>query len=219
VNSGAMNSSPRIDELKTSDLPAVSAVHIAAFPDSALTKLGSGAVERYYRWQLEGPHECSALGIWTGLGLVGFCFGGIFRGALQGFLKENRAYLAGRILCRPWLLTNSIFRERFNAGWRSLRRRSKKGNRAPKPSIRSFGILSIAVHPDHAGTGFGKMLMAEAERQAVIRGFARMDLSVHPSNVVAVRFYERLGWQRVGTAEKWSGHMIKALNAGADTGT
>lgn len=34
----------------------VAGVHVAAFPSSALTRLGSEAVRRYYLWQIEGPH-------------------------------------------------------------------------------------------------------------------------------------------------------------------
>ena len=38
--------------LDVKDLPAVASVHMAAFPKSALTMLGTEAVRRYYEWQL-----------------------------------------------------------------------------------------------------------------------------------------------------------------------
>jgi hypothetical protein len=87
------------------DLPAISAIHLAAFPKSALSRLGKGAVRRYYYWLLTGPHPDSfTIGAWQGEQLAGFCFGGKFRGALSGFLRKNRAYLAWRVLTHPWLI-------------------------------------------------------------------------------------------------------------------
>ena len=210
----------RVVPITEADLPAVAWVHLASFPESALTKLGRGAVERYYRWQLLGPHECTALGVWTDNKLVGFCFGGVFRGALGGFVQENRFYLAGQTLCRPWLLSNPIFRDRLQSGWASLRRimRRKRSvspitkQNASIKKIQCFGILSIAVHPGHAGSGLGRWLMQEAERVAREKGFEAMDLSVHPDNVVAVQFYERLKWEKVFQKGSWQGVMKKALS-------
>ncbi len=211
----------RVIPITETDLPAVARVHLASFPESALTKLGQGAVERYYRWQLLGPHDCTALGVWTGHRLVGFCFGGVFRGALGGFVQENRFYLAGQVLRRPWLLSNPIFRDRLKSGWTSLRRIMRRNRPVPSSAqqkvkvekVQCFGILSIAVHPGHAGSGLGQLLMQEAERVAREKGFEAMDLSVHPDNVVAVRFYERLKWEKVSQKGSWQGVMKKALSS------
>src|ERR1035438_7068797 len=46
-----------VETLYTRDLTAVTGVHLAAFPDSVLTTLGSGIVKRYYEWQMRGPHS------------------------------------------------------------------------------------------------------------------------------------------------------------------
>lgn len=79
---------PQTKSLTTSDLPHIVRVHRAAFPDSALTKLGSEAVRRYYLWLLIGPHDAVNVGAFDLENvLVGFCFGGKFRGALSGFLQ------------------------------------------------------------------------------------------------------------------------------------
>ncbi len=71
-----------VRNLEVKDLPAVATVHKAAFPKSALTMLGTEAVRRYYEWQLLGPHESISLGAFLGPEVVGFCVGGIFRGAM-----------------------------------------------------------------------------------------------------------------------------------------
>ena len=121
----------RVAELCGNDLPAVAVVHGAAFPESALTKLGPRAVGRYYQWLLTGPHEAASLGIWKDGRLVGFCFGGIFRGALSGFVGNNRWYLAGRVLTHPWLVANPIFRDRLRIGLKGLKRYWKPKRQSP----------------------------------------------------------------------------------------
>jgi len=200
-----------------SALRDVSRIHLASFPESALSKLGAEPVLRYYRWQLDGPHECHALGVWVGATLAGFAFGGVFRSALGGFVRQNRLYLAWRVATHPWLLTGSVFRQRMGLGWVSLRR-GRKPRTVPQASAakpgarnRSFAILALAVHPDHKRTGLGTVLLREMEILAGGFNFESMDLSVQPDNEGAVRFYERLGWKKVTRDAEWSGHMEKAL--------
>ena len=48
--------------LTGNDLRRVTAMHQRAFPNSALTLLGSGAVERYYGWLTHGAHDAVCLG-------------------------------------------------------------------------------------------------------------------------------------------------------------
>ena len=202
--------------LSLDDLPAIAALHAAAFPNSALTKLGAGAVERYYRWLLTGPHEAASLGVWKDGRLAGFCFGGIFCGALSGFVGTNRWYLIARVLKHPWLVMNPIFRERLKAGLKGLKRHWKPKRRTPTPpgtpeKPRSFCILSIATDPAVQRGGLGRRLMIESEVIARQRGFASMDLSVHTDNAKAIPFYESLGWRREMENGVWKGVMRKSL--------
>lgn len=48
--------------LSAPDLGQAVQIHRAAFPDSALTKLGAEAVCRYYLWLLTGPHDAVNVG-------------------------------------------------------------------------------------------------------------------------------------------------------------
>lgn len=207
----------KIALLEISDLSQVAAVHLRAFPSSALTALGPEAVRRYYLWQITGPHEAVALGAWHNSALAGFCFGGIFSGALSGFLRANRSFLIRRVLTHPWLLTNQIFRDRLVTGVKVLRRMRKQS--APTtpltPAVRSFGILSIAVAPAVQGGGVGRCLLETSEQHARQHGFAQMGLTVHPSNIQAVGFYERMGWVKVLREGEnvWEGAMKKQLEA------
>jgi ribosomal protein S18 acetylase RimI-like enzyme len=204
--------------LTTSDLPAVTRIHLAAFPASALTSLGAEAVWRYYAWQLNGPHEATAVAAWHGAEMAGFYFGGVFRGALSGFLAKERGYLAWRVVTHPWLIASPLFRDRMSTGLRVLRKKLRPQpaaplNAAPKPPRpRQFGILAIAVHPSYQGAGVGQALMESAEQAARAGDFPEMQLNVNPDNHQAVRFYERLGWQRVTSNTTWQGDMIKPLN-------
>lgn len=204
-----------VTPLVINDLAAVAVLHLRAFPTSALTALGIEAVRRYYLWQLTGPHEVTALGVMVDDRLAGFCFGGVFRGALGGFLRANRAFLMGRVLTRPWLLGNPLFRERLSTGLTVLRRIGRRPLASPRPpatpDVRSFGILAIAVDPATQGGGVGRCLIEAAEQHARQRGFSQMHLSVHPSNIQAIGFYERTGWVRVVGTEAWRGSMRKQL--------
>jgi ribosomal protein S18 acetylase RimI-like enzyme len=203
--------------LGTSDLDAVAATHRAAFPDSALTRLGREAVRRYYEWQLLGPHDAAVFGAFQGSTLVGFCFGGTFRGATTGFIRRHRIYLASLVLTRPWLVANPLFRDRLKDGLAILSRSpdlARIGARTPKadpPPRQSFGILAIAVHPQWQRYGIGKLLMREAEQAARARQLTQMHLTVHPDNAAAVSFYEARDWTRVSHRGHWRGRMIKRL--------
>jgi ribosomal protein S18 acetylase RimI-like enzyme len=206
-----------VRELRQNDLADVARIHLLAFRDSALTALGKGALLRYYDWQLNGPHDVSAFAAFRGAEMAGFCFSGVFRGALSGFLRQNRNYLALRVATHPWLVFNPLFRDRLSTGLSVLRRFSKPQSQAKAPAKPkrkpSFGILAIAVNPSFQGQGVGKILMLEAEKVARERGFEEMNLSVNTENYPAIRFYEGLGWQKVMREGVWGGEMIKALTS------
>lgn len=211
---------PAIDPIETSHLPQVASVHLAAFPDSALTKLGREAVRRYYEWQIIGPHDGLNIGAFVDGQLVGFCFGGIRRGALGGFLERNRSFLIRRVITHPWLLSNPLFRERAKYAVQRLfgRLRPKQvsssvpvAKTAVVQEPPAFGILSIAIDPRLQGQGIAQALMDYSEFEARKRGFTKMHLTVHPTNTRAVRFYEKGGWRRNQDEKPWSGSMSKDL--------
>jgi ribosomal protein S18 acetylase RimI-like enzyme len=201
-----------ISTLGKEDLTSVALIHRKAFADRALVGLGQEAVRRYYEWQLDGPHDAIALGITQQGKLSGFCFAGVFRGALTGFLRKNMWFLVGRVLIRPWLMASPLFRERLSLAWNVLRRRSFPSALQAAAAPRSFGILAIAVDPEIQGAGLGKGLMAAAEKKARERNFSCMHLTVDVDNAQAIGFYENLGWQRFpGPDGIWHGYMTKYL--------
>jgi len=206
------------------DLDRVSEIHMSAFSDSALTKLGQEATRRSYEWQFTGPHpHVVAIGCEYNGTLSGFCFGGRFQGAMIGFLRHNWPFLIWRVLSHPWLLLDKTVRAQgqFGLGYlltkrirqkRTLGSTSKRADKKVFSSdFLSFGILSIAVHPDYQGLGLGKALMMETERISTQDGFHFMRLTVNLENSYTIRFYESQGWQRVPNNEDWAGMMVKLL--------
>lgn len=203
--------------LKHSDLSAVARVHSAAFPASALTKLGPEAVRRYYDWQLKGPHEVHALGAVQGERLAGFCFGGVFSGAISGFVRSNASFLMLAVLSRPWLIASPIFRERLRCGQKALGPTAVPA-KPPSydPRARPFDILSIAVDPVFQGLGIGSLLMRRAREIAIQKGFTAMTLMVNTDNEQAVRFYQGIGWEKSLMNGNWRGNMVHWLDSSAN---
>lgn len=211
-----------IRELTFDDLPAVSKIHIFAFPESGLTKFGLEVVRRYYRWQLLGPHDSTCIGVFDKNTLLGFCFAGVFHGAEPGFLKKNLFYLIATLVLHPWLIVNELIISRViystNVLIYFLQNLFKKKTSRNELNISStntkgkFGILSIAVSPSHQCKGIGQMMIDEVAKIAVLQGFVSIRLSVHKNNISAINFYEKNGWRKtlVNNGE-WQGIMVKNL--------
>lgn len=203
----------RVEALAKSHLEAVAAVHCASFPGSMLTNFGPEAVRRYYLWQMGSSDELYTFGAFVETELAGFCFGGIVPTAISGFVRHNKWFLLSKVIRRPWLAANPLFRERFKTGLRVLARKQKPPAAPAAADVpkRPFDILSIAVHPRFQGTGVGRSIMAAAQDAALLNGFHVMTLMVHPSNDQALRFYERLGWERALMNGVWRGNMVNWL--------
>jgi ribosomal protein S18 acetylase RimI-like enzyme len=175
--------------------------------------LGREAVRRYYLWQLIGPHDIIAVGAYREEELVGYCFAGVFRGAISGFLRRNRFYLIRCALLRPWIILHPKFLSRLRLFLRTLRPTKSPSSKTPvsATSLRRFGILAIAVNPACQGGGIGRTLMRESESVAESQGFQIITLTVDPSNTQAIRFYESLGYHRDITDTGWRGGMTKEI--------
>ena len=202
-----------VRQLEERDLSQVAVIHCRAFAGTPITLLGTEAVRRYYAWQLNGPHDCYAMGAWADNLLCGYYFGGVFRGAFSGFIRTQWPYLSRQVLLRPHLLAQPLVWARALQAVRSLvRSLHVKPARIPArcSAARSFGILAIAVDPTRQRLGVGQHLMAAAEAQARQEGFARMHLTVEPENEQAVSFYLKLGWRKKD-ASPWAGHMERFL--------
>lgn len=206
-----------LKEITQDDLHNVASVHINSFPESALTKLGAQVVQRYYLWQLIGSHKkVRAVGAFIDRECTGFSFSGVFDGSISGFLDHNKAFLVKEIMFHPRLIFNSSFRKRLYSGVQLFKRFTKKkissNDTFEKVKPQSYGILSIAVSTNYQKLGIGKMLMLDAENEAIKCGYQRIRLTVNPDNEKAIRFYEKLNWQKSMQNNLWKGLMVKNLD-------
>jgi GNAT superfamily N-acetyltransferase len=55
-------------------------------------------------------------------------------------------------------------------------------------------INYLAVHPDHQRKGFGRVIVAEAERLLEKVGCPKINLQVRTSNKAVIEFYKKLGY-------------------------
>ena len=188
----------------------VARVHRDAFPGSALSALGPEAVRRYYRWQFADRHDAVVLGAFDDGRMVGFCVAGVFRGALSGFVRTNRWFLARAVLARPWLATRASALVR---GGRALRTpfRPPGSPASPAAGAPSFGVLAVAVEPAYRRRGVGQALLDAAEAAAEAAGFDRMHLTVAATNEEAIRFYTACGW--TPTADRMEKRLGSARSA------
>lgn len=58
-------------------------------------------------------------------------------------------------------------------------------------------IMNLAVSPFFRNNGIGSMLVARAEHEFLLEGASGIQLEVRPSNLLAQRFYNNLGYQQV----------------------
>ena len=64
-----------------------------------------------------------------------------------------------------------------------------------------YVVHTLAVHPDYLKYGVGKFLLQSGIDYAKARGFKALRLDVNDKNEPAIRLYEALGFQYVGTVD------------------
>ncbi|OXS74408.1 GNAT family N-acetyltransferase [Lysinibacillus sp. KCTC 33748] len=65
-----------------------------------------------------------------------------------------------------------------------------------------FHIGTIALLPESRGLGVGTKLLEFAEEQACLQGFAKCSLTVKKENHLAIKLYQRIGYQITGEINK-----------------
>ena len=72
-------------------------------------------------------------------------------------------------------------------------------------------VVTLDVAPEWRRRGLAARLMAEIEEQARAAGAGGIGLHVYNGNGGAIRFYEQIGYSRVGMAEGFYGRGLDAL--------
>ncbi len=107
--------------------------------------------------------------------------------------NETRAYAF------PW--TPGIFADCITARyecWVAHREERVLGHGVLSVAAREAHILNVCIARDDQGRGYGRQLVEHLLRRARIRGADMVFLEVRPSNVVAGRLYESLGFNEIG---------------------
>jgi ribosomal protein S18 acetylase RimI-like enzyme len=206
--------------LTLADLPSVARVHVLAFPNAAVSRLGQEAVRRFYATLMAGPPGTHGFGAFVNGQLAGYCFIGVRHELEPRFLRRNAVYLGWQLATHPWLLTYPLFRDRIGTAWRIVKRPfarrtpialTARGDSVPESGGISRGIQYLVVAPEFHGKGLGEKLLLAGELYARDQGFTQIELSVFTDNHRAIRFYERMGWRRVPATGEWNGLMAKSL--------
>ncbi|WP_018606983.1 ribosomal protein S18-alanine N-acetyltransferase [Uliginosibacterium gangwonense] len=99
----------------------------------------------------------------------------------------------------PWSLNN--FRDALSAGYSSWVMRCGAetiGYAVLMLVINEAHLLNISILPQWQKQGQGDCLLAHLKKVAVQNGAASMFLEVRPSNVHALDFYRRRGFEQIG---------------------
>ncbi|MFN7801272.1 GNAT family N-acetyltransferase [Gemmatimonas sp.] len=206
------NATMAVRLMQEADLEAVAQLHISAFPEQLMSRLGVDVVRAYYAWQLRCGATARAFRaavVGDRNGLAGFVIGGRYHGATSGFVKAYAGTLLLALARNPQLLGDRRVLAKLRAvtcavvGVWFRRVAPSRPGPAHEPS---FGVLALAVAPNRHGSGVAAQLMQELEGAAMAAGFRAMNLHVNTDNPRAIAFYEKRGWQRDG-AHPWTGNM------------
>ena len=208
-----------IKQLDINDINGIVDLHLSAFPDSLLTKLGRETLYRNYLWQFSSKNaEIYPTGVFIEGKLVAYCIGGFLCGAVNGFLYNNRKHLMKAMMLHPTLLFKP---EYFNKIWTGLKayirllfskrnRNLINGDVKLKTNRRQFGILVIATHPLYQKYSLGIRLMIEIENIAKNLSCETIILSVNTSNNISIGFYSLRGYKIVKEDNNTT-NMVKTL--------
>lgn len=64
-------------------------------------------------------------------------------------------------------------------------------------------LLNVCINPEHQGNGFGRLLVEHMIGRARAARAERIFLEVRPSNHVAYRLYEQLGFNEIGVRKDY----------------
>ena len=78
------------------------------------------------------------------------------------------------------------------------------------PHVAFLMLENIAVRPEAAGSGLGKLLIARAEQDCLDLGLNEIRLSTHVDMPENVAIYSRLGWVETGRSDN-KVHMSKSI--------
>lgn len=193
-----------IDNTAKEFLPKVASCHMACFPKSLATRLGKKYVQKSLEWFLVNPNRF-LFHVQVGGKVVGYCGGFVPAkagdGSSSGMLQHAFPEAIKGMITKPFLLFHPEVRQHYPFFWMNIKRKIT-GKAKPfkpvdtsKPFQQFVGLVVIAVHPDHRGSGLAKQLLKEFEER--VRSYKQNELvlSVKKDNNRAIKAYSNYGWK------------------------
>lgn len=118
---------------------------------------------------------------------------------LPNVLKNER-----RGYSHPW--TEGVFSDCLNAGhecWLFVFEGRNIGHGILSVAAGESHLLNVCIHPDYQGNGYGRLLVEHMLKRARARGAGCVFLEVRPSNQIACKLYEDLGFNEVGVRKDY----------------
>lgn len=172
-----------IRKMNFEDLDAVAQINKVSYNEDHFTsRFPLNMLRSYYEYILK-LNEYAYVAVGDAGEVVGFVIGGQkTKEAINRYIKRNFIKLVGVILCNPSFIVPKM-----------------KGlfNRKPsKVSEAKTRLLSIAIADRFKGKGVGAKLIEGFEKGLLEKEVRLYGLSVHKSNIIAVKFYEKIGYRK-----------------------
>lgn len=196
-----------IREMVPKDALDVAHLHIVAFPDYFLTRLGVRFLECLY-YSYSFPPGVGVIALDNDK-IIGFVTGMTDSKAFYTkFYRDNFLTLTKIVITH--FFTDAVVRGKllkktahFKMAILALLRRPSKeplGTKMP-PTAKMAYLLSIGVAEAYKGNGVADMLVKKYCKLLNQEGYERVLLSVLPTNHRAIRFYEKTGWKRAQSTD------------------
>jgi len=203
------------------DLDRIADCYIPAFRDSFTCKLGKRYVMKTLEWYL-AKSNCFLFHLEENHKCLGFC-GGMIRdgtqrvGSSSGIFEYSLRVGLQSVATRPWLIFHPVIIKKFKFILGNIRRIALSKRQVPKNSTvpgnieKEAGLIVIGVDPGNQGKGYGTLLLKEFERRCRDFKINRMRLSVKVGNHLAMRSYQKNGWNEDSKDAEMI-YMIKILD-------
>ena len=179
------NPAATVRSMRTDDVPAVVAVHLAAFPGFFLSFLGPRFLSVLYKAAVEND-EIALVALTEGK-VAGLVMGSTEPGGFFGKLRRQRAIQFG------YAALPSVLRRPASA--LRLARALRKPEQAEKIEGTAT-LMSLAVAPAAQTRGVGRLLVKAFVQRAAARGAVRVDLTTDKYDNESVNaFYRGLGFR------------------------
>jgi len=205
---GAETLSCTVRGLESKDVPEAARLHRTFFPEYFLTHMGQGFVERFYSEFVDRDGNYGYVAI-CGKEVVGSVIGTLdYQRCFNRFYRRHFPMLAltlvGRLIMDPYIRRQLAGRTgHVRQALHSFAARRQQTS-VLEESLAADGavarLLSIGVHPNRRGSGLAEQMVDRYCNALWEDGWERVGLSVRPENARAIAFYEKTGWQRIGSS-------------------